>query len=375
MFLWGRVLPVRVLLFVGVLLVAACTNRVPAPVQPEALASANLTQVFVATNRGRNADGYFGRARETGLTFLDTQVSIPPVHEIGDAPRYHPDPNLNKHFVLASEDQYASKQAFISDLRQRLSKLPPENREISVYVHGYYNGYADSVFRMAQMYNDFEMKGVPIAFSWPSAAKGTGYAFDRDSALFSRDELEELLLLLPQTGARNILIMAHSMGSLLVVETLRQMDISRPGWAKANIEGVVLMSPDISVDVFRAQASRIKFFPEPFIVIASKKDKILKLSTRVSLEEDRLGLGNSVEQLSDLPVIFLDVTDFNKDSANPHFVAAESPALISILGSLSDLPGYTRAEQATFLGGLAQASKHIENALELELTVDSDNLR
>lgn len=351
---------------------AACGDRSAAPVNPDLLQSGDLTTVYVATNRSLNAEGYFDYERETTLSFFDTKVSIPPVHQVGDAPRYNKKPNPKKHFVLASQDKFASQQAFVNGLRSALAKLPPENRELTLYIHGYYNGYSDSVFRMAQMHEDFEMRGVPIAFSWPSAAKPTGYIYDRDSALFSRDDLEQLLYLLPQTGARNILIIAHSMGALLTIETLRQMEESRPGWAKRNITSVVLMSPDISVDVFKTQADDIDF-PTPFIVIASKNDKILQLSKKINLNEDRLGLGNSVEALAKYPIMFVDVSEFSEDTSNQHFVAAESPALISLMSSVRDLPGYSRSDQISLLGGITATPKHLQNAIEITLAPEDND--
>lgn len=360
-----------VLVFALVAFVAACGDRTPAPVMPSALTSAELVPVFVATNRTRNEEGYLNRGRSDGLHFLKAQVSVPPVHQAGDAPRYSKTPNPNKHFVLASQSEASNKSAFVAELRKALNKRRPENREITVFVHGYYNSYSDSVFRMAQMHSDFELKGVPVAFSWPSAGKATGYTYDRDSVLYSRDDLEELLYILSEAGARNILIAAHSMGGLLTMETMRQIERKRPGWSKRNIGSVVLMSPDISVDVFRGQAKSIKAFPEPFVVVSSQKDKVLKLSRRLNLNEERLGLGNSVSELSEFPITFIDVTNLSDSDINPHFVAAESPALISIMTYARELPGYTHADQSTILGSFATDLTHLENSVEITLAPEN----
>nr|WP_319947431.1 alpha/beta fold hydrolase [uncultured Shimia sp.] len=360
----------RVFVFIIAFGVAACADRSIAPVLPEAMASDNLAEVFIATNRGTNAAGYFDETRSDKLSFVHSWVSMPPDRVAGDPPLFKPKPNLKKHFALASQDTYPSGNAFLADIRKRLAQLPPENREVTLYVHGFYNGYADTVFRMAQMYTDFGAQGIPMVFAWPSAGTPTGYTYDRDSALHARDELEELLYMLPQTGARNILVVGHSMGGMLLMETLRQIEIARPGWAAANISSTLLMSPDISIDVFREQAKRAGTLPQPFIVVTSKEDKVLKLSSLVNKETDRLGLGNSIDELTEFPITFVDITKFSNTSDNPHFVLAESPALISMMAAVRQMPNFAHADAQSTLGSLASSSLQVQNATEYELTPD-----
>lgn len=363
----------RLVLAFSVFLLAACSDRSPAPVvQQLPVSGAELTPVFAVTNRQRNEEGFFDRERQEELSFLSTVVSIPPKHTPGDAPIYNKNPNPEKHFALVQQDQFSSDKAFVNAVRRELQKRPPHKREVTIYVHGYYNGFSDSVFRMAQMHKDFNMEGVPVAFSWPSAGKPTGYTYDRDSALFARDSLQDLINLVSQTGARNVLVLAHSMGGLVVMETLRQMDLERPGSAASKVGAVVLMSPDISVDVFRAQVDSIKRLPEPFVVVTSKKDSALRISTRVNMEADRLGLGNSVSELVDLPITFVDVTSFNDDGSNSHFLVAESPTLVALLASVENMPGHIQSADGTLLGGIGATSTHVQSAVEVALYPDLD---
>ncbi len=351
---------------------AACADRVPAPVISSASEiGGSLVPVFVATNRERNEQGYFDRGRQETLELLSTKVSIPALHQPGDAPRYSKNPNPAKHFALVSQDQFTSDQAFVTAIRRALNKRSPEHREVTLYVHGFFNGYADSVFRMAQMHKDFDMKGVSVAFSWPSAGTPAGYAYDRDSTLYSRDALEKLIRLLNQAGARNLVVLGHSMGGMLVMETLRQIDRSQPGWVPGNINSVVLLSPDISVDVFKSQAEDIQRLPKHFIVVTSQKDKALQLSSKVSLGRDRLGLGNSVVELADLPITFVDITNFSEAGTNPHFVAAESPTLVALIASANNLPGHVKSGNGTVLGSLASTTKHIKNATTVSFPDDT----
>jgi esterase/lipase superfamily enzyme len=125
------------------------------------------------------------------------------------------------------------------------------------------------------------------------------------------------------------------MGSQLVMETLRQIEIKTPGWSKKTLGAVVLMSPDLDVEVFRSQMNRIDPPPEPFIVMVSRKDGVLNLSQRLRGTHNRGRLGNiaSLEEVSDLPIQVVDTTDYADTAESGHFVAATSPAVLSILKS------------------------------------------
>ena len=292
---------------------------------------------------------------------------MPPNRALGDAPLYSAKPNPNRHFALVDQTEFSNEAAFSNSIRRRLGALPRENREVVLYVHGYYNGYADSVFRSAQMKSDFTMPGIPMVFSWPSAGHPAGYTYDRESALFARDALEETLYLLHRTGAK-IQIVGHSMGGLLVMETLRQIEIGSPGWTAANIDGIAMISPDIAVDVFLEQANRIRRLPDPFLVVTSEYDRALKLSSRVN-NEGRLGQGLSVDdRLAELPIIFLDVSEFNEDAGNSHFVLLESPALIAMLEGAALNSEFTRDRTRSMMDMISNTRLRANRAVVYELS-------
>ena len=62
-----------------------------------------------------------------------------------------------------------------------------------------------------------------MVFSWPSKAKLFDYGYDRESAMWSRDALDQVmsgLMASPITG--RIHIVAHSIGTMLTMEALQQ---------------------------------------------------------------------------------------------------------------------------------------------------------
>ncbi len=361
----------------SLLLITACGDRTPAPIVPQAQIQEETVPVFVVTNRGRNSEGYFSDTRSDVTSYNKTLVGIPPSHEVGDAPRYSKKPNLNKHFAIASQSNFQTDQEFLRELRAELQSRPPNEREVTLFVHGYFNGYSDSVFRSAQMTTDFQNPGVGVVFSWPSAGHPAGYTYDRESVLFARDAMEETLYLLSQAGARNVLVIGHSMGGLLVMEALRQIELTRPGWTSRNIETVMLVSPDIAVDLFHEQLERVGTLPNQFVVITSKNDRALRFSSKLNSGTNRLGLGNSQDDLSDYPILFVDVSDFSEDSKNTHFVLAESPSLIALMSGAQTHGQFARGRSRSILDQVSDTTLQANQAVVYELSPqeEPENLR
>jgi integrase len=97
--------------------------------------------------------------------------------------------------------------------------------DLTLWVHGFNMTPAEAVYRQAQMAEDFGMTGPQVAFVWATAERGIGYLHDRDSVLYARGHFEELVRLLARSTSGRIMIVALSLGSLLVMETLRQAAI------------------------------------------------------------------------------------------------------------------------------------------------------
>ena len=127
-------------------------------------------------------------------------------------------------------------------------------QEAVVFVHGYNNGFAKAAYRHAQVAWDYELKGPQIHFSWSSAANPFEYTYDRDSVLIARDALATLLRRLLREDGLRVSLVGHSMGGLLIMETLRQIALSGDRALLDRLSATTLISPDIDMDLFRAQA-------------------------------------------------------------------------------------------------------------------------
>ncbi|TIM86433.1 MAG: alpha/beta hydrolase, partial [Mesorhizobium sp.] len=107
-----------------------------------------------------------------------------------------------------------------------------------------------------QIAHDTKYSGTPVLFSWASSGKTTGYIYDKESANAARDDLEETLRMLAKTKAKSIDIIAHSMGTWVTMEALRQLAITGDRDLGDKLGYVILASPDIDVDVFKKQMIR-----------------------------------------------------------------------------------------------------------------------
>lgn len=299
------------------------TQAAPPVVQP----------IYMATNRLRDDDqnqGFFrqdfGENRNSKVRFAKMGISIPPVHTLGQIEwPGHADANPNHHFVVHENTLFDGEHAFLSDLNH-----PQNPKDVVVFVHGFNVNYAEAVYRLAQVAHDYQVRVPVIAFSWPSAGNSRAYAYDRDSVTFSRDGLEALFTLLARKQ-RKVNVVAHSMGSQLVMETLRQMSISGNTAALEQLASVSLISPDIDEDVFIQQLSRIDPLPVPFNLMVSQNDRALNISAFITGKPNRLGTIQSGDRLGDFPVNVIDLSYATGGDKSGHSTAFTSPEVIEAL--------------------------------------------
>lgn len=315
------------------LVLLGCTDRSLSPVTPQALQVGTPKTIFVATNRTELPDGSFGPERSGKNSLLELTVSIPPNHTPGQLEFGYGDPDPQNKFTLAARHRFENKAAFDRRLNEQLNRYSPNERDVLVFVHGFNSTQTETAFRAAQLTHDLNTPGATVIYSWPSLGSPLGYAYDGDSVMFARDGLEDLLRHLRKAGAGRIVLAAHSMGTVLTMEVLRQIEIKTPSWSDENLAGVVLMSPDLDLDVFHSQMRRMERVPQPFLVFVSRKDTILNLSQRLrgTYSRERLGNLSSADQVADLPIEIIDTTAFAKNADSSHFVTATSPALLSLL--------------------------------------------
>lgn len=286
--------------------------------------------VFVATSRAKGGSGWFTDRRAAGMNYLSVPVNFPASYRPGDRAEITSAPDPETDFSVSSKTDM-TRSGFASTLRRHLKSMPRGERDLTLYVHGFYNNFISGVFRSAQLKRDFGLSGAIVHFAWPSRGSTIGYVYDRESVLFSRDGLEDTLRLLASTGAERITIIGHSLGAMLVMETLRQIEISSPGWVHRNIDGLAFVAPDVDLDVFKSQAARLQKLPENTVIFMSSRDQILMLSSGLTGTQSRLGNTQSIEVPTEGELTIVDVSALNDSAGSGHFIPATSPAAIEFI--------------------------------------------
>ena len=271
---------------------AGCAARPAGVLTPVDASVPNAARVdlLVATTRAPSADQgiLFTGERENRISLTEIAVSIPPSdrRQAGQVqwPTTLP-PNPETDFATLKVTPLAGVRQTQAWLKQNV----PRNRRVLLFVHGFNNHFDDAVYRLAQIVHDSGADAAPVLFTWPSRGSIFEYGYDRESANFSRDALEETVRrIASDPGVGEITVMAHSMGAWLVMETLRQMAIC-DGRVTAKVQNVILASPDVDVDVFATQWRGVGQPRPRLTVFVSRSDAALKISRRLAGNIDRLG--------------------------------------------------------------------------------------
>lgn len=354
----------RILFILGLAALTACTPRGSVTLDPAAAAVGQVQRVFVGTTRKPEDDGSFGSGRSERVRFARYDISIPPNRKAGEInwPSRHRRADPTRDFLTVDDTVYPSDVGFRADLKRQLKT---SGGEAVIFVHGYNNNFAEGLYRVAQFSHDLNLPGTVVHYAWPSAAEPLGYVYDSDSALFARDGLEALIHEVAGAGAKRILLVAHSMGASLTMEALRQAAIRGDLHSLHLIGGVILISPDIDVDVFREEAHAMGGLPQPFVIFGSDRDKYLRISAALTGQAARLGSVKDIASLSDLKITFLDVSDFSKGAG--HFLVGDSAALIQLLKRIGDINGAFEADRRKRIGLLPGVVLTVQNATQIIL--------
>ncbi len=316
---------------------AACTSAPTGLLRPVApYGGTYRVKMLTATTRAPadSPDILFGGDRGNGVSFSNIVVSLPRDREVGTVqlPRSIPgDPATS--FVVNSVTPIA--KASVVDW---FKTARGGRRRALVFVHGYNTPFDRAVFRFAQLAHDTDADAVPVLFSWPSRGHLLDYKRDLDNASYSRSDLADLLQAAASSpSVDEIIIIAHSMGSWLAVEAVRQVALQRGG-VSSKISHLILASPDLDIGVFRRQIEDMGPKRPPITVFISQNDRALQLSRFISRGAARLGAIDLSQEgyqrqlagLSDITV--LDLSALSSGDRINHDVYATSPDVVRLIG-------------------------------------------
>jgi esterase/lipase superfamily enzyme len=247
--------------------------------------------LLVATTRKRVNGGrekpWFGPERASAMTVARAKL-VPP-----------DDSRLSLAAVGLADwrlDQVEPVSGDVSDLLAQAGGGP----DVLIYVHGFKQTFETAALDAALLSDGIKFRGRTTVFSWPSKAGLFDYAYDRESAMWSRDDFERVLSsIVSAPGSGRVHIVAHSMGTMLTLESLRQLYARYGDTVAGRIGAVVFAAPDIDMDVFSSSIKRIGPLAGKITVIAATNDRALALSGRIAGGMTRVGAAEKavIEQL------------------------------------------------------------------------------
>lgn len=326
----------------AVLILPACTRApvnvigVDNPQIPAATVEGTVREtVYVVTTRESVADPtvLFGTDRvQDNPNFFRVEVSIPPEHQTGmiERPEFLP-PDPRKDFLILDPEMIADKASFTRSLDRELAAQPPAQRHTMLFVHGFNTDLPLAIMRAAQFKHDTGFDGIPVVFAWASAGQAYQYVYDINSALQARDWLIDAAEAVVQTRTPGLSIVAHSMGNLLTVEAMRQDQLEDGFNSSHKLENIILASPDIDIDLFKRQLSVFPRDARKFYVLISANDKALGFSRTLAGGVSRVG-NDDAEDLADLGVTVIDLTQVADTNSLNHSKFADSPEIVQLIG-------------------------------------------
>jgi esterase/lipase superfamily enzyme len=308
----------------------------------------DVVPVFYGTDRAEEPNPKrvtFSSERGRRLQLGRALVTVPKIHEVPQIERpwalripyfnvtiYEEAEDPKKHFTMP-EIKKLSKDEFLQLVRERLAGSDRYKDHAIVFVHGYNTAFDNAVYRTAQIAYDLKFDGAPFVYSWPSGGAVASYTYDRESAGAAQPYLRQFLdLVVKETGAKSISVIAHSMGSQPLMEVLKDMRSSVPEGTV--ISQVIFAAPDVDADNFANLARRIEGFAKGVTLYAASNDRALIIS-RNFWQNPRAGDVPITGPLIVPGIDTIDVTGVSTDAlALNHSGYAENNDLLQDIGKL-----------------------------------------
>jgi len=175
-------------------------------------------------------------------------------------------------------------------------------KEVYLHVHGVATEFDEAIMSQAELWHFLGREGVPLAYTWPSGAKGFFfYAVDRESGEFTVLHLKQLLRFLAQMPeVERIHITAHSRGTDVVITALRELIIElRASGAnprqRLKVENLILLAADIDLEVHMQRVVGEAMGPAVgrVTIYTHAEDKAIAASRSMFSSRQRLGSLNA----------------------------------------------------------------------------------
>lgn len=247
-----------------------------------------------------------------------------------DITLYEEDEDPAKHFTM-KELKAQTREELLALVRARLAKSERFKDHALVFVHGYNTTFDNGIYRTAQIAYDLKFDGAPFHYSWPSGGGLSSYTYDRESSGQSVPYMRDFFdLVIKESGAKKVSVIAHSMGNQPALQVLRDIKAASPPGVV--ISQIILAAPDVDRDNFENIAKEIQGLADGITLYAASNDFALNASRRFHGGVPRAGDVPAEGPLVLPGIDTIDVTAVSTDSFGlNHSGYAENNALINDL--------------------------------------------
>ncbi len=205
-----------------------------------------------------------------------------------------------------------AKHELMADVERRLAMAP--KKEVLLYVHGFNETFESAAFTTAELCHFLGREDVCAFFTWPASSSGnflTSYTTTTESAEYGVEHLKKTIRILAATpGVEGLQLLAHSRGTDLMLKAVHDLALEAIAAGKEpvdlyKIDNLVLLSPDIDVDIAAQQVTGLISDPDlatvwpegrlprmlqgRLTVYASPEDRALLISKILFRSRNRVG--------------------------------------------------------------------------------------
>jgi esterase/lipase superfamily enzyme len=246
----------------------------------------------------------FGADRERRLQLGQATVTVPRVkRQAGKVLR----PTLYEKLILRIPEEgdparhftipkngvtVMSEDEFIAAARANRDSAGMFKDHAFVFVHGYNTAFESALYRTAQIAFDLsdiagsEADRVPFGtaflYSWPSGGGTVDYVYDHESARGAEQHFREFLdIVIAKSGAKQIHLIAHSLGNAVLLNVLQDYKMPQP--SGASINQIILAAPAIDAEEFGIIAGKVKGLATGGITLyASSNDRAISAASSLN---------------------------------------------------------------------------------------------
>jgi esterase/lipase superfamily enzyme len=255
----------------------------------------DVVPVFYGTDRARETQKanriVYGAERAKRLELGRALVTVPKVHEVPNIERpwvyrlpfvnvvvYEEKEDPKKHFTLRRVEAL-DESRFLAIVQERLRSSSEFKDHALVFIHGFNTSFDFALYRTAQMAYDLKFDGAPFVYSWPSQGKVLSYPTDREGAQQAQPYLRDFLrMVVEKSGAKVVSIVAHSMGTQLLMPVLKDLKSKMPEGVR--LSQVIWAAPDMDRDGFANFVQELQGISQGMTLYAHADDGALEISRK-----------------------------------------------------------------------------------------------